>query len=164
MGRPPKPSTSQLPLPPPPAPVARNANPWPMPEQLGDSRRQRGASPTRPVPPTAPQPPTAAPIPAKTASARPPAAPQTLPPAPAGSPAPTAARPSAPVRQTAPPARHGLSRYIPLAIFLAILGSVISGAFEAYQRGDRIGALVPLLVVGIIAIGWWRSMQRSRHR
>ena len=71
------------------------------------------------------------------------------------------APPTAQAGQPARASRHGLARFVPLAIFLGILGSVATGAFEALQRGDRVAAVVPLIVVGIIAIGWWRSMRRS---
>jgi hypothetical protein len=53
---------------------------------------------------------------------------------------------------------------VPIAIFLAVLGSIASGAFEALRRGDRLAAFVPLIVVGIAAIGMWRAIRRTRHR
>jgi hypothetical protein len=60
--------------------------------------------------------------------------------------------------------RHGLARFVPIAIFLAVLGSIASGAFEALRRGDRLAAFVPLIVVGIAAIGMWRAIRRTRQR
>jgi hypothetical protein len=77
--------------------------------------------------------------------------------------------PRAPATQSMPPpapprtARHGLARFVPIAIFLAVLGSIASGAFEALRRGDRLAAIVPLIVVGIVAVGMWRSLRRSRR-
>lgn len=68
-------------------------------------------------------------------------------------------RPPAPPGQT----RHGLARFVPIAIFLAVLGSIASGAFEALRRGDRLAAFIPLIVVGVAALGMWRSMRRSRR-
>ena len=58
---------------------------------------------------------------------------------------------------------HGLSRFVPIAVFLAILGSVASGAFEALGRGDRLGAIVPLVVLGVAAVSVWRSARRRRQ-
>jgi hypothetical protein len=52
---------------------------------------------------------------------------------------------------------------VPIAIFLAVLGSIASGAFEAMRRGDRLAAFIPLIVVGVAALGMWRSMRRSRR-
>lgn len=71
-----------------------------------------------------------------------------------------------PLPSSAPPSssRHGLSRIVPIAVFLAVLGSIASGAFEALRRGDRIGAIVPLIVLGIVAAGLWRSIRRARGR
>ena len=74
------------------------------------------------------------------------------------------------VRQSLPPAdpvhapRSGLSRFVPVAVLLAILGSIASGAFEALGRGDRLGAFVPLIVVGIAALSVWRSARRARRQ
>jgi hypothetical protein len=71
-----------------------------------------------------------------------------------------------PLPPPAPPggARHGLARFVPIAIFLAVLGSIASGAFEALRRGDRLAAIVPLIVVGIVALGMWRNIKRSQQR
>jgi uncharacterized membrane protein YphA (DoxX/SURF4 family) len=60
--------------------------------------------------------------------------------------------------------RHGLSRFVPLAVFLVILGSVASGALEALGRGDRLGAIVPLIVLGVAAVSVWRSARRRNSR
>jgi hypothetical protein len=60
--------------------------------------------------------------------------------------------------------RHGLSRFVPIAVFLAILGSIASGAFEALGRGDRLGAIIPLVVLGVAAISVWRSARRRSNR
>lgn len=140
-------------LPPPPAPVARDANPWPMPEQQGDAPRARGAHPwVGRRPQATPAAPAGIPPRLESPVALPPKAMTPL------------APPTAQAGQPARASRHGLARFVPLAIFLGILGSVATGAFEALQRGDRIAAVVPLIVVGIIAIGWWRSMQRARRR
>jgi hypothetical protein len=59
--------------------------------------------------------------------------------------------------------RHGLARFLPIAIFLAVLGGIASGAFEALRRGDRLAAIVPLIVMGVVALGMWRSLRRSRR-
>ena len=73
------------------------------------------------------------------------------------------------VRQSPPPAepvhasRSGLSRFVPIAVFLAILGSVASGAFEALGRGDRLGAFVPLIIIGVAALSVWRRARRARR-
>jgi hypothetical protein len=49
-----------------------------------------------------------------------------------------------------------------MAVFLAIVASVGSAALEALGRGDRFGAFVPLIVLGVVALGVWRSMRRGR--
>ena len=59
---------------------------------------------------------------------------------------------------------HGLSRFVPIAVFLAILGSIASGAFEALGRGDRLGAIIPLVVLGVAALSIWRSARRRSNR
>jgi hypothetical protein len=66
----------------------------------------------------------------------------------------------------APPgtARHGLARFVPIAIFLVVLASIASRAFEALRRGDRFAAIVPLIVLGIVALGMWRAKRRAGHR
>lgn len=68
--------------------------------------------------------------------------------------------PPAPIRSS----HHGLSRFVPIAVFLAILGSVASGAFEALGRGDRLGAIIPLVVLGVAAVSVWRSARRRNSR
>jgi hypothetical protein len=108
-------------LPPPPAPVARDANPWPMPQQQGEAARARLE---------------------RVRVAR-----HTLP-------------SSDPGRSS----HHGLSRFVPIAVFLAILGSIASGAFEALGRGDRLGAIIPLVVLGVAAVSVWRSARRRNNR
>ena len=60
--------------------------------------------------------------------------------------------------------RHGLSRFVPIAVFLVILGSIASGAFEALGRGDRLGAIIPLVVLGVAAVSVWRGARRRRNR
>jgi hypothetical protein len=60
--------------------------------------------------------------------------------------------------------RHGLSRFVPIAIFLAVLGSIAAGAFRAMERGDRFGAIVPLVVIGVAALSVWRSARRHGSR
>ena len=74
-------------------------------------------------------------------------------------------------RQPLPPppdpirsSRHGLSRFVPMVVFLAILGSVASGALKALGRGDRLGAFIPLIVLGVAAVSIWRSARRRNHR
>ena len=68
-------------------------------------------------------------------------------------------QPPDPVRSS----RHGLSRFVPIAIFLAVLGSIAAGAFRAIGRGDRLGAIVPLIVIGVAALSVWRSARRRSH-
>ena len=58
--------------------------------------------------------------------------------------------------------RHGLSRFVPIAIFLGVLGSIAAGAFRAVERGDRFGAIVPLIVIGAAALSVWRASRRRR--
>ena len=125
-------------LPPPPAPVARDANPWPMPAQQTNTWRS-------PAPPRFQRPaqPTARP------DARPDARPA------AASPAPGASTPLA--------SRHGLARWVPFAIVLAVLGSIAASALEALDRGKGITAFVPLLVGVIVAVGAWRNAARRRR-
>jgi len=60
--------------------------------------------------------------------------------------------------------RHGLSRFVPIAIFLAILGTVATGALEALGRGDRLGAIIPLVVLGVAAVSVWRSARRRSNQ
>lgn len=60
--------------------------------------------------------------------------------------------------------RHGLSRFVPIAVFLVILGSVASGALKALGRGDRLGAIIPLVVLGVAAVSVWRSARRRSNR
>jgi hypothetical protein len=60
--------------------------------------------------------------------------------------------------------RHGLSRFLPIAVFLVILGSVASGALKALGRGDRLGAIIPLIVLGVAAVSVWRSARRRSNR
>ena len=60
--------------------------------------------------------------------------------------------------------RHGLSRFVPTAVFLVILGSVASGALKALGRGDRLGAIIPLVVLGVAAVSVWRSARRRSNR
>ena len=60
--------------------------------------------------------------------------------------------------------RHGLSRFVPIAVFLVILGSVASGALKALGRGDRLGAIIPLIVLGVAAVSVWRSARRRSNR
>ena len=62
------------------------------------------------------------------------------------------------------PSRHGLSRFVPIAVFLVILGSVASGALKALGRGDRLGAIIPLVVLGVAAVSVWRSARRRSNR
>jgi hypothetical protein len=67
--------------------------------------------------------------------------------------------PSDPVR----PSRHGLARFLPIAVFFAIVASIVSGALESLGRGDRLGAFIPLIVIAIAAVSVWRSRRRSRR-
>ena len=60
--------------------------------------------------------------------------------------------------------RHGLSRFVPTSVFLVILGSVASGALKALGRGDRLGAIIPLVVLGVAAVSVWRSARRRSNR
>lgn len=60
--------------------------------------------------------------------------------------------------------RRGISRYIPFAIFAAVIAAFAAGALDAAQAGDYVGALVPLVFLGIIVVGWWRSVRRAKGR
>jgi hypothetical protein len=169
-------ATAKGALPPPPAPVARDANPWPMPARQGDApqarlRRPRGglATPQAPIAPghIAPGKASAQLPPGRGPSMTKVSAPPTISPAPSTMPsAPSApsARPTSPTSRPTAESRPAITRFIPFAVFLAVLGSIASTAIEAFGRGDRIGAVIPLLVVAIIAIGWWRAMRRQRRR
>ena len=54
-------------------------------------------------------------------------------------------------------------RWLPFAIIVGVLVAVGSSALQSFHQGDFIGALLPLVVVGIIASGWWRSLRRDRR-
>jgi hypothetical protein len=54
-------------------------------------------------------------------------------------------------------------RWLPFAIIVGLLVAVGSSALQSFRQGDFIGALLPLVVVGIIASGWWRSLRRDRR-
>ena len=60
-------------------------------------------------------------------------------------------------RKTSPP------RWLTFAIIVGLLVAVASSALQSFRHGDFIGALLPLVVVGIIASGWWRSLRRDRR-
>ena len=47
--------------------------------------------------------------------------------------------------------------------FLAILGSIASARIEALGRGDRLGASIPLVVLGVAAVSIWRSARRRSN-
>jgi hypothetical protein len=146
-------------LPPPPAPVARDANPWPMPARQGDAARARVRQPRAGLPAQL------GPISPSSGVMRP--APTQVPPGRSPPPTPVAGprnKPSAPTGQPGAESRPAITRFVPFAIFLAVLGSIASTAIEALGRGDRIGAVIPLIVVGIIAVGWWRAMRRQRRQ
>ncbi len=70
-----------------------------------------------------------------------------------------------PSRNPSPaPGRSGINRFVPFAIFLAVLGSIAANAIKAVGRGDGLAALIPLVVVVMVAVGWWRGMRRARRR
>jgi hypothetical protein len=54
-------------------------------------------------------------------------------------------------------------RWLPFAIIVGLLVAVASSALQSFRQGDFIGALLPLVVVGIIASGWWRSLRGDRR-
>ena len=75
---------------------------------------------------------------------------------------PAAASP-APGDSTPRASRHGLARWVPFAIVLAVLGSIAASALEALDRGKGITAFVPLVVGVIVAVGAWRNAARRRR-
>jgi hypothetical protein len=136
------------PLPPAPAPPAKDANPWPMPEQLGDrpSAPRTDATPSR----TQPKPPfrNSASGTRLSAEAREPGA---SPPA------------GAAMRQPGQEARgrSPLATGVPLLIVLGALVGGVLAAREALASGDVVAAIVPLLIVGVVA---FNLLRRSRRR
>ena len=56
------------------------------------------------------------------------------------------------------------SRRYFLGTELYVLGSIAANAIKALGRGDGLAALIPLVVVVIVAVGWWRGMRRARRR
>jgi len=146
-------------LPPPLAPVAKDANPWAMPEQLGDrpARRPQPATLARPRP--------KAPLGADGSSIRRPPqelwGPQSRPTAPPGAAAPVPPQPAQPPPLQSPGRGREISRGVPLLFILGAMIAAIVAARRAIATGDFAGAIGPLLVVGFIAFSWWR---RSRRR
>jgi hypothetical protein len=155
-----KPRSTGSPLPPPPAPTARDANPWPMPEQYGDklSSRKPVAPPATGIPKLGgpksrlPQPPT---TPQGVERLKPPSAAPTSPPPPL-SPAP----PQPLDRQS-----QGLSdrvRLLPWFLVAIVAFGAISAAQRAWRSGDYTEAIGPLLVLAIFAFSWWGRRKRGR--
>jgi len=66
----------------------------------------------------------------------------------------------APAEGTRPRARH---TWLPFAIMGGVLLAVGGNAVESLRRGDYVGALVPLVFVGFIAVAMLRNAMRSRH-
>lgn len=88
-------------------------------------------------------------------------------PSPASRAAAATPRPGAPPSGAPTPASSGApgpssrARLIPLAILGGVLLAVGGNAIEAFLRGDYVGALVPLVFVGFVAVGVVRGL---RHR
>ena len=154
-----KPRSTGSTLPPPPAPTARDANPWPMPEQYGDRPSPRNpkarpatGSPTLGGPePRMPQPP-ATRQEAKWLKPTPEAAASPLPPL---SPAP---------RQPQERPSHGLNdraRFLPWFLVAIVAFGAIVAAQRAWQTGDFTEALGPLLVLAIFSFSWWGRRKRG---
>ena len=61
------------------------------------------------------------------------------------------------------PRSRGLHRFVPFAIFAAVIAAFIGGALEAARAGDYVSAVVPLVILGVIGVGWWRRMRRDRE-
>ena len=135
-------------LPPPPAPTARDANPWPMPEQYGDRPESRkGPQRTTGIPTlTGPR-------------ARPET---TLTPAPMSGPS----RPGTPRSGPEPVASNPLQssrdrvRFAPLLVMAGVAVGAVAAARRAWLVGDYAAAIGPLLVVVVLVFSAWRSSRR----
>jgi len=66
----------------------------------------------------------------------------------------------APAEAPHPRARH---TWLPFAIVGGVLLAVGGNAVESLRRGDFVGALVPLVFVGFIAVAMLRNAMRGRH-
>jgi hypothetical protein len=53
---------------------------------------------------------------------------------------------------------------VPFVIFAAVVSAFIATALEEARAGDLAGAVVPLVFLGIIVLGWWRSLRREHGR
>ena len=142
-----KPRTGGSALPPAPAPTARDANPWPMPEQYGDRPNSRDAKRHR----TTGSPTLTGPR-VRTPTASVPAT-------------------KLPRLETPPPARASVEnnplqatrkrlRFAPLLVMAGVAVGALVGARRAWLSGDYAAAIGPLLVVAIIAFSTWRGSRR----
>jgi len=155
-----KPRSGGSSLPPAPAPTARDANPWPMPEQYGDRPESRkGPQRTTGIPTlTGPR-------------ARPPT---TLTPAPMSgpsrleAPAPSSgpSRHERPPPESEPVANNPLQstrdrvRFAPLLVMAGVAVGAVAAARRAWLVGDYAAAIGPLLVVVVLVFSAWRSSRR----
>jgi hypothetical protein len=53
-------------------------------------------------------------------------------------------------------------RLIPLFIVAGIIGLAFTAALDAAQSGDLVGIIVPILIVGVVAVGVLRRSRRKR--
>jgi len=143
-----KPRSGGSSLPPPPAPTARDANPWPMPEQYGD----------RPASRKGPQRTTG--IPTLTGPRARPAT--TVTPAPMSGPS----RHETPPPRSEPVASNPLQssrdrvRFAPLLVMAGVAVGAVAAARRAWLVGDYAAAIGPLLVVVVLVFSAWRSSRR----
>lgn len=61
------------------------------------------------------------------------------------------------------PRPRGRQTWLPFAIVGGVLLAVGGNAVESLRRGDYVGALVPLVFVGFIAVAVLRNVMRGRH-
>ena len=148
MGLIPKPRSGGSTLPPPPAPTARDANPWPMPEQYGDRPASRkGPQRTAGIPTlTGPRA-----RPETTLTPAPMSGPSRLE-APRPGPEPVASNPLQPSRERV--------RFAPLLVMAGVAVGAVVAARRAWLSGDYAAAIGPLLVVAVLVFSAWRSSRR----
>ncbi len=53
-------------------------------------------------------------------------------------------------------------RLVPLFIVAGIIGLAFTAALDAAQSGDLVGIIVPILIVGVVAVGVLRRSRRKR--
>lgn len=63
-----------------------------------------------------------------------------------------------------PVARQGSPlRWVPIVILGFVFLAVANTARDAYRNGDVVGALIPLLVVGVVASGFFRALRKGKR-